>query len=102
MLHRWNLFNSILQSLDPSLSRWSNLLILMGYPFGFHFLALASSFLQTRPKSFWAPLEDWKHARAPTRYPHRDELARAGATAAAPIVAVLAPIEPDEPAASHV
>jgi len=99
---QWNLFNSILQSLDPTLSRWSNLLILMGYPFGFHLLALASSFLQTRPKSFWAPLEDWKHAKAPDRYPHRDELARAGAAAASSSVADQSASQPGEPVAAQV
>ena len=76
---QWNLFNSVQQSLDPTLSRWSNVAILMLYPFAFHILAMLSSLLQTRPKSFWAPLEDWLHARMPSRFPQRDVLARAGA-----------------------
>lgn len=72
----------------------------MGYPFGFHVLALGSSWLQTRPKSFWRPLEDWRHRRAPERYPHREELARGGVVAnggaAVPITATLAAPSFDE------
>ena len=79
---QWNLFNSVQQSIDPTISRWGNILILMLYPFAFHLLALLSSWLQTRPKSFWMPLEDFLHRHAPRRFPAREELARARATAA--------------------
>jgi len=74
---QWNLYSSVQQSLDPTLSRWTNLLILMVYPFALHLIALGCSILQTRPKSFWAPLEDWRSRRLPDRFPSRDKLARA-------------------------
>ena len=79
---QWNLFNSVQQSIDPTISRWGNILILMLYPFAFHLLALLSSWLQTRPKSFWVPLEDFLHRHAPRRFPAREDLARARATTA--------------------
>ena len=51
-------------------------------------------------KSFKASLEDWRHRRAPERYPHREELARGGVVAnggaAVPITATLAAQSFDE------
>lgn len=89
---RWSLFNSVQQSLDPTLTRWTNVAALLLYPFAFHLLALLSSLLQTRPKSFWAPLEDWLHAKLPSRFPHaRDVLARGGG--ATPVTAQMAPVQ---------
>jgi len=74
---QWNLYGSVQNSLDPTFTRWTNLLILTLYPFLFHLLALLASILQTRPKSFWAPLEDRRTRLFPDRYPPRDRLARA-------------------------
>ncbi len=102
---QWNLFNSVQQSLDPTLSRWRNLVILMIYPFVFHLLALASSWLQTRPKSFWEPLEDRLHRAFPSRFEARDALARAGvkryAAEAGAGVGGMA-VEPSEPTSKAV
>jgi len=73
----WTLYNSVLNSLDPSLNRWTNLLVLLVYPFLFHALALLSSFLQTRPKSYWAPVEDYLHDKFPQKFRRRENLAHA-------------------------
>eukprot|EP00965_Chrysotila_dentata_P076119 2514911-Pleurochrysis_carterae.AAC.4 len=73
----WNLYNSNLQSLDPTLTRWTNLLVLMVYPLIFHALAILASFLQTRPKSFWAPLEDCLHKHLRKSFERRENLAHA-------------------------
>ena len=86
---QYYLYHSVQHSLDPSLSRWANVAVLMVYPFAFHLLALLSSLLQTRPKSFWAPLEDWRHKKMPARFPARDVLARGGA--APPVQVTLEP-----------
>lgn len=45
------------QSLDPNFSRWTNLLALGVYPFLFHALASAFTFLHTRPQSFWTQFD---------------------------------------------
>lgn len=74
---QWTLYNSVLNSIDPSLTRWTNLLVLVAYPFIFHALALLSSFLQTRPKSYWAPLEDRLHEKFPNKFRRREDLAHA-------------------------
>lgn len=51
--------------------------MLLVYPFIFHALALLFSFFQTRPKSYWAPLEDSLHARFPKAFRRRENLAHA-------------------------
>jgi len=48
---RWSYFGY--QSMDPVLSKWTNLLALGLYPFVFHALAFVFTFLHTRPRSFW-------------------------------------------------
>eukprot|EP00516_Mucochytrium_quahogii_P001945 CAMPEP_0203744470 /NCGR_PEP_ID=MMETSP0098-20131031/521_1 /ASSEMBLY_ACC=CAM_ASM_000208 /TAXON_ID=96639 /ORGANISM=" , Strain NY0313808BC1" /LENGTH=899 /DNA_ID=CAMNT_0050631985 /DNA_START=330 /DNA_END=3029 /DNA_ORIENTATION=+ len=40
-------------ALDPTLNRWTNMLVFMFYPPIFHGVAVAASFLHTRPKSYW-------------------------------------------------
>ena len=48
---RWSYYGY--QSMDPELSKWTNLLALGLYPFVFHALAFVFTFLHTRPRSFW-------------------------------------------------
>jgi len=70
-------YDSLFHSLDPLLTKWTNLLILMIFPFIFHALALAFSFLNTRPKSFWKKWEDRAHDWFPKTYRRRENLAHA-------------------------
>ena len=46
--------NSYFFTIDPTLNRWTNLIVFMVYPPIFHAIAVLASFLHTRPASFWA------------------------------------------------
>ena len=75
--HHLHHLAALLQSIDPALSRWTNMLVLMIYPVIFHALAFAFTFFHTRPKSFWRPVEDFLHRRFPKTFRRRENMAHA-------------------------
>jgi hypothetical protein len=48
--------NKYFFTIDPTLDRWTNLIVFMVYPPIFHAIAVLASFLHTRPASFWADM----------------------------------------------
>lgn len=49
------------QSMDPKLSKWTNLLALAVFPLLFHALASLFTYLHTRPQSFWGRFDTQVH-----------------------------------------